>query len=217
MNKIFRNVKDNPLFQGIAYTDFNAMLECMSAKVRSFNRDEVILLSGDNVKFVGLVLSGSVHVIKEDLHGRVTILDEIGVSGAFGEVFACAGVSHSPVTVIAVEDSEILTIDYRRIITACSSACQFHVALIGNMLRLIASKNLLLNQKIDILSKRTTREKLLHFFDIHRGAASKFTIPYNREELAHYLCVDRSAMSSELCKMRDEGLITFNKNQFEIK
>ena len=97
-----------------------------------------------------------------------------------------------------------------------SSACPFHAKLIENMLGLLAKKNLMLNQKIEILSKRTTREKLLCFFDAQRGAAKRFTIPFNREELAHYLCVDRSAMSNELCKMRDEGLIKFQRNNFEV-
>jgi CRP-like cAMP-binding protein len=84
------------------------------------------------------------------------------------------------------------------------------------MLKLLAKKNLMLNQKIEILSKRTTKDKLTCYFDFIRGAAKRFTIPFNREELARYLCVDRSAMSSELCKMRDEGLIEFNKNEFFI-
>ena len=173
-------------------------------------------MSGDAVNFVGMILSGSVQIIKEDPDGRVAILTELSISDIFGEVFACAGISHSPVTIQASEDSEILFIDYNKIITSCSSACPFHARLIENMLKLIAVKNLLLNQKIEILSKRTTKEKLLCYFDLQRGAARKFNIPFNREELARYLCVDRSAMSNELCKMRDEGLIRFIKNTFEI-
>jgi CRP-like cAMP-binding protein len=163
-----------------------------------------------------MVLSGSARVIKEDENGNVMILTELAASELFGEAFACAGIEQSPVTVLAAEDSEILCIDYKKITSSCSSACGFHSKLIENMLKIIAEKNLLLNQKIEILSKRTTREKLLAFFDAQRGAAKKFSIPYNREELAHYLCVDRSAMSGELCKMRDEGLLKFHKNKFEI-
>ena len=192
------------------------MLSCLSAKTVRYKKGSVILLSGDAVNFVGLILSGSVQIIKEDVDGHIAILTELGVSGIFGEVFACAGISHSPVTVQSSEDSEVLFIDYKKVTTSCPSACPFHAALIKNMLQLIAVKNLLLNQKIEILSKRTTREKLFCYFDLHRGATNKFSIPFNREELAHYLCVDRSAMSNELCKMRDEGLIRFNKNTFEI-
>ena len=216
MKKIFETIRDNPLFSGIVYSDFDGMLKCLSAKIVKFDKEAVILLSGDTVNFVGLILSGSVKVIKEDINGHLLILSMLDVSDIFGEVFACAGVDHSPVTVQAVEATEIMFIDYRRIITTCASVCKFHARLIENMLKLIAVKNLMLNRKIEILSKRTTREKLLAFFDAERGMAKKFTIPYNREELAAYLCVDRSAMSNELCKMRNDGLIKFYKNSFEI-
>jgi len=216
MKKIFETVKDNPLFQGIAYSDFEGMLNCLSAKTSWYNKNEIILLSGNTVKFVGLILAGSVKILKEDLNGRVAILTELVAPEVFGEVFACAGIDHSPVTVQAAEKTHVLFIDYKRIISSCSSACPFHSKLIENMLKLIAVKNLMLNQKIEILTKRTTREKLLAFFDMQRGMAVKFTIPYNREELAHYLCVDRSAMSNELSKMRNDGLIKFNRNTFEI-
>ena len=216
MKKIFDLVKNNPLFDRIAFSDFENMLRCLSAKTVRYKKGNVILLSGDAVSFVGLILSGSVQMIKEDEDGRSAIFTELAVPDIFGEVFACAGISHSPVTVQAAEDSEILFIDYKRIITSCSSACPFHSKLIENMLKLIAVKNMLLNRKIEILSKRTTREKLFCYFDLHRGAAKKFSVSFNREELARYLCVDRSAMSNELCKMRDEGLIRFHKNTFEI-
>ena len=216
MKKIFETIKNNPLFDGIAFSDFEKMITCLSARAKSYKKDELILLSGDAVSFVGIILSGSVKIIKEDMDGRITILTELGVSELFAEVFACAGIDRSPVTVQAAENSEILFIDYKRIITSCANSCLFHTKLIANMLKLIAAKNLMLNSKIEILSKRTTREKLLLFFDMQRGAATKFTVPYNREELANYLCVDRSAMSIELGKMKKEGLINYNKNQFEL-
>jgi CRP-like cAMP-binding protein len=213
---VFETVKSNSLFRGIAFSDFERIVPCLSAKTVVYKKDDVILLSGDAANFVGLILSGSVQIIKEDRSGRSAILTKLGVPELFGEVFACAEITQSPVTVLAAEDAEILLIDYRKIITSCIAACPFHARLIENMLKLIARKNLLLNQKIEVLSKRTTREKLLAFFEIQRGMAKRFTIPYNREELAHYLCVDRSAMSNELCKMRDEGLIRFQKSTFEI-
>ncbi len=216
MKEIFAKIKNNPLFAGIAAESFEGMLGCLNVKKFSYEKDAVILLSGDAVNFVGLILSGGARVIKEDMGGRSTIVTELSACELFGEAFACAGVGRSPVTVQAAEKSEILFLDYKKIVTSCASACPFHTALIENMLKLIARKNIMLSQKIEILSKSTTREKLLTFFDMHRGAAKRFTIPYNREELARYLCVDRSAMSKELCRMRDEGMIRFQKNQFEI-
>ena len=216
MKTVFNVIKDNPLWNGIGYTDFESMIRCVEAQRQSFSKGDFIFLSGDAVSHIGFILSGGVKIIKENTDGNISILAKLGVSDLFGEALACAGIDHSPVSVQASEKCEMLFINYRKIITSCPSACVFHSRLIENMLRLIAQKNLLLNQKMDILSKRTTREKLLAFFDLQRGVAKKFTIPYNREEMAHYLCVDRSAMSNEMCRMRDEGLIRFQKNVFEI-
>ncbi len=216
MKKVFNAVKDNPLFNGIAFSDFERMFPCLSARAATYKKGGIILLSGDAVTFVGLVLSGGVKIMKEDRDGRVSIVTELSVSDTFCEVFACAGVSHSPVTVEAASDTEVLLIDYKKIITACSSSCPFHTKLIENMLGLVAKKNLMLHQKIEILSKRTTREKLLCFFDAQRGAAKAFTVPFNREDMAQYLCVDRSAMSNELSKMRNDGLIRVHKNEVEL-
>jgi len=216
MKNLFEVIKYNPLLSGIGYSDFEKMYHCIEAKSRHYNKGDIILLAGDTVNHIGLVLNGGVKVIKEDADGNITILTELGASELFGEVFACAGIDHSPVTVQAAEKSEILFINYKKIITSCSRACDFHLRLVENMLKLIAQKSLMLNQKIEILSRRTIRDKLLLYFDIQRGMAKKFTIPYNREELANYLCVDRSALSNELCKMRDEGLLRFKKNSFEI-
>ena len=216
MENIFEKIKSNPLFAGIALEDFEKLFNCLSAKIIHYRKDEIILLAGDKVNSVGLVLSGSVKIIKEDAEGNIAILTELTTPELFGETFACAGISHSPVTVKASENCEILFINYKKIISACTAACSFHQKLIENMLTLMAKKNILLNRKNEILSKRTTREKLVEFFNNQRGTARKFAIPYNREELANYLCVDRSAMSRELCKMRDEGLISFIKNKFEV-
>ena len=216
MRKIFEIVKSNPLFHGIAFSDFEAMLNCLTAKTVYYKKGDVILMSGDNVDFVGIVIQGDVKIVREDYNGNITILTKIPAPETFGEVFACAEIFHSPVTAQAATDSEIMLIDYKHIITSCTSACTFHAMLIKNMLKLIAKKNIALNEKNEILSKRTTKEKLLCFFDQQRGAANNFTIPFNREEMAQYLCVDRSAMSNELSKMRDEGLIKFDKNKFEI-
>lgn len=216
MIKIFNILKYNPLFNGIEYGDFERLFNCIDSKTKIYDKDDIIMLSGDSVSFVGIVLSGGVKILKEDIDGNVMILTELTAPELFGETLVCAGIDRSPVTVRASEKSEILFIGYKKIIGVCSHMCDFHSRLIENMLSLIAKKNLMLNQKIEILSKRTTREKLCAFFDAQRGAARRFAIPYNREELAHYLCVDRSAMSNELSKMRSEGLIEFNKNSFEI-
>ena len=218
MKKYLNQLQKNALFINFDATDLESIIKCLSAKVDSYKKKDFILLQGDHVHFVGIVLSGSIQIIKEDMEGNINILAHLDVNDIFAEAFACAGIYECPVTVQAIEDCEILFIDCKRIIKTCHKACTFHSSLIENMLSLIAKKNITLNQKIEILSKRTTREKLLTFFNtqIQMTHLKKISIPYNREGLANYLCVDRSALSRELCNMRDEGLIKFVKNEFEI-
>jgi len=216
MKRIFAAIRSNPLFDGVTEDEFGQMYSCLSARTVRYSKDDVILLAGNTIDSVGLLISGSVRILKEDRNGNVSIMTELSRPDVFGEVFACAGVTESPVTIQATEDTEVFFIGFRKIITTCTSACPFHSRLVENMLKLVALKTLALNQKIELLSRRTTREKLLGFFEMYSGGEKKFSIPFNREGLARYLCVDRSAMSNELCKMRDEGLIRFNKSSFEI-
>ena len=215
MIEIFDKIKANPLFEGINATSFDHMLSCIEGRVKTYQRNELILLAGDPVKTVGLVISGRVQVFRENEEGKQNLMAELQEGELFAEVFACANVSHSPVTVAAAQDSQILHLNYKKIITTCSSGCPFHSRLIENMLTLIAHKNLILNQKIEILSKRSTRERLLLYFNIQGQGASHFTIPFSRDELAAYLCVERSAMSAELSRMQKDGLIRYKKNEVE--
>ena len=213
---IYSILKSNPLWGDIGFEEFSSMVACMEARQRIFLKGDIIVMAGNPINQIGLIISGSVKVIREDYDGNILLMSELGASDLFGEVFACAGLDQSPVTIQASEKVEILFINFRKVLTTCSSACSFHTKLIENMLQLIALKTLVLNQQIDILSKRTTRDKLIAFFEMHRNGARRFTIPFNREEMANYLCVDRSAMSHELGKMRNDGLIKFKKNFFEI-
>lgn len=214
--QIFAIAKNNTLFQEITFRDFEQISRCLSAKIRCYKKNEIILLTGNTIDFVGLILSGSVKVIKEAADGRATIIIELPASKSFGETLACAEITQSPVTVLAAKDTELLSLDYKKIINSCSASCLFHTRLIKNMLKRVAQKNLLLEKKLEIFSLRTTRERLLCFFELQKSTAEKFTIPFNREELAQYLSVDRSALSNELSKMRSEGLIRFQKNTFEL-
>jgi CRP-like cAMP-binding protein len=218
MTKYLPVLRQCPLFSGIEDRDIEKILPCLSATVRQADKNAFILSADDSVNFVGLILSGSVHVIKEDFWGRKDILSQLGPAELFAESFSCAHTEHIPVSVLAVEHTELMLIDCRKIIKTCSSACLFHNQLIENMLEIIANKNILLMQKIEQLSKRTTREKVLAYLSAEAQKAGKyfFDIPFSRQEMADYLSVDRSAMSSELSKMRDEGLIDFDRNHFKL-
>lgn len=214
----YQIITQNDLFNGIEGDNLKSILSCLSAKTSVFKKDEFIYMTGENVCFIGILLKGQLVVLKEDENGNMNILSEVSPSDMFGEALACAEIEISSVTVQAVEDSEILLIDYKKIIKTCPSACTFHTLLIENMLKILAKKTIMLKQKMEIISKRTIREKLMAFFAIQKNISNSnvFLIPYNREQLSNYLYVDRSAMSRELSKMRDEGLIKFKKNRFEL-
>ncbi|MEG0942227.1 MAG: Crp/Fnr family transcriptional regulator [Angelakisella sp.] len=216
MKEIFDIIKGNMLFENIGYTDFSSLYSCLSCRVQKFEKKEAIVLAGDAIDFVGIVLEGSVQIIKETMDGDTMMIAEILAGEMFGETFACASISHSPVTVVASEKSSILFFDFRKIISVCKSSCVFHNRLIENMLKIVARKNLFLNQKIEILSKKNIREKLLCFFEYERKGSPKFTVAYNREELAAYIAADRSAMCAELSRMQRDGLIKYHKNFFEL-
>lgn len=138
--------------------------------------------------------------------------------GLFGEAFSFARVECLPVSVTAAEKTEVLFINCERIITVCPSACEFHNRLVRNMLKILAEKNMTLTQKIGHMGKRTTREKILSYLSeqAKKAGGESFTIPLNRQEMADYLAVDRSAMSKELGRLKEEGQISFHKNQFQL-
>ena len=167
---------------------------------------------------MGVVLTGSLHIVQEDFWGRRTILTHIGPGELFGEAFAFAELERLPVSAMAAEDAEVLLLDQRKIMSPCPEACGFHSDLVGNMLRILARKNVGLVQKIAHLTRRSTREKLLSYLSIRarEAGSGSFSIPFNRQELADYLAVDRSALSNELSKMRDEGILEFDRNEFEL-
>lgn len=215
LSKIPENVR---LFDGIEGSELADLLDCMGARVVSYAREQFVFLAGDPVSGMGIVCSGSVQVVREDVFGNRAILAKLQEGDLFGEVFACAGVERLPVSVVAMEAAQILLVDFRKIVSTCSSNCPFHGRLIENMLGILADKNLMLNRKIEALSARSTRGKLLAFLDAQaRTAGSRhFRIPFNRQELADYLSVDRSAMSAELGKMRDEGLLRFRRDEFQL-
>jgi CRP-like cAMP-binding protein len=167
---------------------------------------------------VGVVLRGDVHIMQEDYWGNRTILARVDPGGLFAEAFSCSQTDELPVSVIAVEKSDVLLVDYKRIITTCSSGCAFHSKLIRNMMQILARNNILLTQKMEHITQRTTREKLFSYLSAQakRAGSPRFVIPFDRQELADYLSVDRSALSSELGKMRAAGILSFEKNRFEF-
>lgn len=208
----------SPLFEGIDKNQAGHVLTCLGATQKSYAKNEYILHMGDPLSGVGIVTSGTVQVSKDDAEGRRIILDNIQAGQMFAESLVCAKIEYSPVYVQAAEPCRVMWIRLKNVISTCQNACRFHRALIANMLKIVARKNLFLNSRLDILSKKTIREKVMAYLysQAEQKKRQDFFVPFDRNEMADFLCVDRSALCRELSKMQKEGLIKYRKNHFTI-
>ena len=218
MQKYFEILRKCSLFEQIEEQSFLTMLSCLGARVVSFDKKYTILAEGNPAKYIGIVLSGSAQIIQIDYYGNRSILSSIGPCELFGEAFACAEIGTIPVSVIANEPCEVMLIDSNHILHTCSNNCGFHRQLIFNLMKDLATKVIMFHQKIEITSKRTTREKLMTYLMLQakKEASNSFTIPFDRQELADYLEVDRSGLSAEISKLRNEGIIESSKKYFTL-
>lgn len=207
-----------PLFEGIREEDLLGMLGCLGAVPMNVKKGQNVFSEGDQAVRVGIVLEGKLLLLREDYFGNRSIFGQVLPGQLFGETYAFSHAQSLPVTVSAEEDSRLLLLDSRRITTCCSNACEFHNRVIYNLLRLVADKNLLLHQKIQITSQRTTAEKLMAYLSqqakLHNSPT--FTIPYDRQALADYLEVDRSGLSTEIGKLKKQGILSCEKNRFTL-
>ena len=216
MKKYIEILKRTQLFSGVSDTEISAMLNCLQAKLLTFQKGDYVFREGERIDNITVLVKGKLLVQHDDFWGNRNIVNVIRAGEMFGEAYVAPESGSLLNDVIAEEDSAVIFFDVRRILTVCSTACRFHSMVIQNLFFAISEKNRKLVQKIGHMSKRSTRAKLLSYLseEAKRQNSSHFTIPFTRQQLADFLCVDRSAMSNELCKMRDEGLLQFAKNQF---
>lgn len=209
-------VLNSTLFRGIEEKDALVMLKCLDARKRCYKKGEMIFRAGDTTDSLGLLLSGSVHLLKEDLWGNQQILSPIAPGQIFAEVYACIKGETFPFRVCAAGDCEVLFLNVKRVLSTCSSSCAFHNRLIQNLLFTLASKNLNLNRKIDYITPKSIRDRVIAYLsdEALRQERNPLELPFNRQQMADYLCVERSALSKELSRMQDEGLISYRKNKF---
>lgn len=207
-----------PLFCGISESEANAMLSCLQAEFKNFSRGETVLSLGDQTDSLGLVLSGSVLIRQPDFWGNENLISRVQPGQVFAETYACIPDCRMTVQVLAVEDSGILFLNVRRILHTCPSSCAFHSRLIENLLSVLAFKNLNLTRKISHTTPKSIRGRLLSYlsFQSIQQGSRHISIPFSRQQLADYLCVDRSALSNELSKMQKDGLLTCKKNSFSL-
>lgn len=218
MKEYLERLQSCPLFLGIGREDLENVLGCLGAMVRSYDRRQTILAEGEPARYIGIVLNGSAQIAQTDYYGNRSIVGTAGPGELFGESFACAQLEALPVSVTAGERTVVMLIDCLRIIGTCSNACVFHQQMIYNLMRVTAMKNLAFHQKSQILSKRTTREKLMTYLMIQakQNNSSCFSVPYDRQELADYLAVDRSGLSAQISKLRRQGVLRSRRNFFEL-
>ena len=209
----------SPIFNDVESKDREALLSCLKIYSRTYRKGEYILLEHDNVQDVGIVLRGTVHMLKEDVWGHQTLLAYMGPGELFGETFALLHEQASHVSFLAAAETKVLFLPADRVLNPCKNHCPFHETLSRNFLLLLGKKNLRLMEKIEISSKSSLREKILAYLSIQaQNQGSKYIkIPLNRTEMASYLHANRSAMTRELADMQAEGLIEFDRNTFVIK
>ena len=217
MDKYLQIIASASLFRGIAKTEIAAVLQNLDAQLRVYPRNSFIWQLGEQVTTAGFVVAGSVHILCEDYWGRQNILAQLGCGHLFGEVYACLRQVPLTVSVAAPNGATVIFLDIKRLL-AGSARSEAENRLLHNLLLLMAERNLFLTQKMEYLTKRTTREKLLAYLSeqARLQQSNKLTIPFNRQQLADFLAVDRSAMSGELSKMQADGLIRYKKNNFEL-
>ena len=199
-------IRSSQLFSGVTETELTAVLACLDAKKTSFPKEAYLMHTGDTAEAIGFVLSGNVLTVQEDIWGNRHILSNAGPGQTFAAAFACA-------------PGAVMFLNVRRILSVCTSACSHHSRIIRNLLGELADKNLMLSEKVSHMGQRTTRAKVMSYLSAQaqKSGAYDFDIPFSRQQLADYLAVERSGLSVELCKMRDEGLLEFHKSHFVLK
>ena len=219
MKEFLPVIRSSSLFSGISETELTAMLSCLETREERFPKDTFLLRTGDTAESIGLVLSGSVLVVQEDIWGNRNILSKAGPGQTFAAAYACAPGSLLNVSVLAETPVTAMFLNVKRVLNVCPSACEHHGRIIRNLLGELAEKNLRFGEKLTHMGQRTTRAKLMSYFsaEAQRLGTYEFDIPFSRQQLADYLAVERSGLSLELGKMRSEGLLDFHKSHFILK
>ena len=207
-----------PLFNGISKDNIPILLKRLETYIKSYKKDEYIKLSGDPANFIGIVLSGNIQILTDDFYGKRSITSSLNKGALFAEAFACAGLTTLPVDILSCDDTDIMFINSDKLFSSCSTGCEFHHTIIENLLNIVAKKNLMLNQKLQYISHKTTREKIMAYLNdqAKKQRSNEFTIPFDRQSLADYLGVERSAMSAEISKLVKQGIIETNRSSFKI-
>ena len=211
-------LQEGSLFAGVAAEDLQGLYHCLGARELNAPRDTFVFRRGEKVRYVYYILAGSVHIIDEDFWGNRSIIETMPQGTLFGEAYVFSGMEEHLTSVIAAEDSVILEMAPEKLFETCSKGCSCHTVLVRNALGIVSTKIVLLTAKLGHIMRRTIREKLLSYLSAcaQQAQNSAFHIPYSRQQLADYLCVDRSALSHELSRLKKQGVIRYHKSYFEL-
>ena len=212
-------LENSRLFAGIRVYEIQPMLSCLQAVERKYPRGAYIFHTGEEVRALALLVRGTAHIQKEDFWGNRSLLASLAAGDIFAEAYAMPGSGAMRSDVVAVESCTVLLMDVERVLSRCTNSCAFQARLTGNLFALLAEKNRILARKADYLAQRTTRQRLLVYLSeqAQRAGSAEFTIPFNRQQLADFLSVERSAMSAELSRMQAEGLLETERSHFRLK
>ena len=212
-------IRSSQLFSGVMETEITAVLTCLDAKKTSFQKEAYLMHTGDTAEAIGLVLSGSVLIVQEDIWGNRHILSKAGPGQTFAAAFACAPGAVLNVSVVAQTPVTVMFLNVRRVLTVCPSACVHHSRIIRNLLGELAEKNLRFGEKLTHMGQRTTRAKIMSYLsaEAQRLGTCEFDIPFSRQQLADYLGVERSGLSLELGRMKMDGVLEYRKSHFLLR
>lgn len=218
MNHYVPILKKTNLFSGMNEAEIESIIPCLTVQLKKYKKGEYIIRNGERIYSLGMVLSGLALVEKDDFWGNRTILQEIKPGMTFAESYACLAQMPIETSVVANTETEIIFFNMKKLLTVCTSACSHHSRLIQNLLETISKKNVTLTKKIEYITQKTIRDRLLLYLstESQKAGSTSFTIPFNRQELADYLSVDRSALSNEISKLQKEGILTCKKNSFNL-
>ena len=217
--KYYNQIKNSPVFYGMNDEELRGLLECFQARIRHYEKGEMVIRQGEIVSNIYLVLEGSVNIEKDSYWGRRIIISRLSRNDNLALSFVGSKNIESSIDAVSVDNNTlILILGYEKCTSMCQNACTRHKVLINNLFQILSKENIELIQKIENVSQKTIRDKLLTFLsnEAMKRHSNKFEIPFNRQDLADYLNVDRSAMSFELSKLKKEGIIEYSKNHFEL-
>lgn len=219
MEAYYNQIKNSPIFYGLSEAELKEMLQCFNGRIKKYDDGEMIIRQGDMITNIYLVLEGTVNIEKDSYWGRRIIVTQLGVNDNIALAFVASKNVESSIDAISVGKSKLLILSYEKCTTMCQNVCSKHKLLIGNLFEILSKENIELLQKIENISQKTIREKLLTYLsnEARKNKSNIFEIPFNRQDLADYLNIDRSAMSFELSKMQKDNLIKFEKNKFMLK